>query len=52
MQEWDGSKYVKVSGDIKPNMDKVSPLLNAAAKEYTDKAGSWPKRTEACDKAS
>lgn len=52
MQEWDGSKYVKVSGDLKASMDKVSPLMNAAAKEYTEKAGSWPKRTEACDKAS
>jgi branched-chain amino acid transport system substrate-binding protein len=52
MQEWDGSKYVKVSGDIKPMTDKVSPLLSAAAKDYVDKAGNWPKRTEACDKAS
>ena len=25
---------------------------NAAAKEYADKNGNWPKRTEACDKAS
>lgn len=52
MQEWDGSKYVKVSGDLKASMDKVSPLMNAAAKDYTEKAGNWPKRTEACDKAS
>ncbi len=52
MQEWDGTKYVKISGDIKPMTDKVKPLLDAAAKDYTDKAGNWPKRTEACDKAS
>ena len=52
MQEWDGSKWVKASGDIKPMADKVSPLLSAAAKDYTDKNGNWPKRTETCDKAS
>ena len=52
MQEWDGTKWVKVSGDIKPMADKVSPLLTAAAKDYVDKNGNWPKRTEACDKAS
>jgi len=52
MQEWDGSKWVKTGGDIKPMTDKVSPLLSAAAKDYTDKNGNWPKRTEACDKAS
>jgi len=52
MQEWDGTKWAKVSGDIKPMADKVSPLLTAAAKDYTDKNGNWPKRTEACDKAS
>jgi branched-chain amino acid transport system substrate-binding protein len=52
MQEWDGTKWVKVSSDIKPMADKVSPLLTAAAKDYVDKNGNWPKRTEACDKAS
>jgi branched-chain amino acid transport system substrate-binding protein len=52
MQEWDGTKWAKVSGDIKPMADKVTPLLSAAAKDYTDKNGNWPKRTEACDKAS
>lgn len=52
MQEWDGTKWVKTGGDIKPMTDKVSPLLSAAAKEYVDKNTGWPKRTEACDKAS
>lgn len=52
MQEWDGTKWTKVSGDIKPMADKVKPLLDAAAKDYVDKNGNWPKRTEACDKAS
>ena len=52
MQEWDGTKWVKVSDPIKPMTDIVNPLLQAAAKEYTDKNGNWPKRTETCDKAS
>ncbi len=52
MQEWDGKKWVKVTGAIKPMTDKVGPLLTAAAKDYTDKNGSWPKRTETCDKSS
>jgi branched-chain amino acid transport system substrate-binding protein len=52
MQEWDGTKYVKVSEPIAPMMDKVSPLLDAAAKEYTEKNAGWPKRTEPCDKSS
>ena len=52
MQEWDGAKWVKVSGSIKPMTDKVGPLLAAAAKEYVDKNTGWPKRTETCDKSS
>jgi branched-chain amino acid transport system substrate-binding protein len=52
MQEWDGTKWVKVSGPIKPMMDKVGPLLTEAAKEYVEKNAGWPKRTEACDKSS
>jgi branched-chain amino acid transport system substrate-binding protein len=51
-QEWDGQKYVKISGDIAPMRDKVSPLLAAAAKDYAEKNSGWPKRTEACDKQS
>ncbi|MDO9411754.1 MAG: ABC transporter substrate-binding protein [Pseudolabrys sp.] len=52
MQEWDGTKWVRLPGELKAMTDKVNPLLEAAAKDYTDKAGNWPKRTEACDKAS
>ncbi len=52
MQEWDGTKWVKVSQPIKPMSDKVGPLLAAAAKEYVEKNSGWPKRTEACDKSS
>ena len=52
MQQWDGAKWVKVSDWIQPMKDKVSPLVSEAAKEYVDKNTGWPKRTEACDKAS
>lgn len=52
MQEWNGEKYVKVSGPLKPMTDKVEPLLESAAKDYAEKNTGWPKRTEVCDKAS
>jgi branched-chain amino acid transport system substrate-binding protein len=52
LQQWDGSKWVKLSDWIEPMKDKVQPLLDAAAKEYVEKNTGWPKRTEACDKAS
>ncbi len=49
VQEFDGTKYVKVSDWIAPMKDKVGPLLEAAAKDYAEKNTGWPKRTEACD---
>lgn len=52
MQQWDGSKWVKVSDWILPMKEKVRPLLEAAAKDYVSKNQPWPKRTEPCDKAS
>ena len=52
MQQWDGTKWVKVSDWITPMKDKVNPLIEAAAKDYVTKSQPWPKRTEACDKSS
>jgi branched-chain amino acid transport system substrate-binding protein len=52
MQQWDGTKWVKVSDYIAPMKDKVRPLIEAAAKDYVEKNTGWPKRTEACDKSS
>jgi len=52
MQEWDGQKWVKISGDLTFMSDKVMPLIDAAAKDYSEKNAGWPKRTEACDKPS
>jgi branched-chain amino acid transport system substrate-binding protein len=52
MQQWDGTKWVKVSDWIVPMKDKVRPLIEAAANDYVTKATGWPKRTEPCDKSS
>lgn len=49
VQEWDGEKYVKIGGPIKPMEDKVGPVAAAAAKDYVEKNAGWPKRSEACD---
>lgn len=48
IQEWDGTKWVKASDWIEPMKDAVRPLLEAAAKEYTEKNAPWPARTEPC----
>ncbi|QFU17359.1 ABC transporter substrate-binding protein [Microvirga thermotolerans] len=52
MQEWDGTKWVKISDPIEPMGDRVRAQLDAAAKDYAEKNAGWPKRTEPCDKAS
>ena len=52
MQQWDGTKWVKVSDWILPMKEKVRPLLEAAAKDYVTKNQPWPKRTEPCDKST
>jgi len=52
MQQWDGTKWVKVSDWIAPMKDKVRPMLEAAAKDYVSKNQPWPARTETCDKPS
>jgi len=49
VQEWDGTKFVKVSGNVAPMNEIVEPLLKEAAKEYVDKNAGWPKRSETCD---
>ncbi|WP_374629498.1 ABC transporter substrate-binding protein [Pannonibacter indicus] len=48
IQEWDGTKWVKATDWIEPMKDVVRPLLEAAAKEYTEKNAPWPARTEPC----
>ena len=52
VQEWDGTKWVKVSDMIQPMSERVQPLLQAAAKDYVEKNTGWPKRTEPCDAKS
>jgi branched-chain amino acid transport system substrate-binding protein len=52
VQQWDGTKWVKVSDWISPMKDKVIPLIDKAAADYVKQNAGWPKRTEACDKSS
>src|ERR1700730_6666688 len=52
MQQWDGTKWVKISDWISPMKDRVRPLIEAAAKDYVQQNTGWPKRTESCDKSS
>ena len=52
VQQWDGTKWVKVTDWILPMKDKVMPLIDAAAKDYVGKNQPWPKRSEVCDKSS
>ena len=52
VQQWDGTKWVKVSDWIAPIKTMVDPLIDKAAAEYVSKNAGWPKRTEACDKSS
>jgi branched-chain amino acid transport system substrate-binding protein len=52
MQEWDGTKYVKVSDWLEPLREMVMPLLEADAKAYAEKNAPWPKRSEQCDPKS
>jgi len=49
--QWDGQKWVQGSDWIEPMKDRVRPLLEQAAKDYST-ANSWPARTEACQKGS
>ncbi len=52
MQQWDGSKWVKISEWISPMREQVRPLIEAASKDYVEKNTGWPKRSEPCDKLS
>ncbi len=49
VQQWDGAKWVKSSDWIEPLTAKVEPLLEEAAKAYSEKNAPWPVRTEVCD---
>jgi branched-chain amino acid transport system substrate-binding protein len=49
VQEWDGAKWKKVSEAVPSALDKVQPLIDAAAKSYAEKNAGWPARSEACD---
>ncbi len=48
IQQWDGSKWNKITDWFEPMTEIVRPMLEAAAKEYAEKNAPWPKRTEPC----
>jgi branched-chain amino acid transport system substrate-binding protein len=52
VQSWYGAKWVRVAEPTPPMIVVTQPLVEAAAKDYVAKNAGWPKRTEACDKAS
>lgn len=49
LQQWDGTRWAKVSDWIAPMTERVQPLLDAAAREYVSKDPAWPARSEPCD---
>ena len=52
VSEWDGTKWTKKGDWVEPLKDEVRPLIESNAKDYVEKAGNWPKRTESCEKSS
>lgn len=52
VSQWDGTKYVKASDWMDPMKDIVRPLIEAESKGFVSKNTGWPKRSEACEKAS
>ena len=52
VMEWDGAKWTRASQQIQTQKNKVRPLIDAAAQEYATSNQGWPKRSEACDRAS
>ncbi|MBT9293255.1 ABC transporter substrate-binding protein [Prosthecodimorpha staleyi] len=51
LQQWNGTKWVKASDWITPMKDKVRPLLEKDASDYTTKNAPWPARSEECPKS-
>ncbi|MEM8592574.1 MAG: ABC transporter substrate-binding protein, partial [Pseudomonadota bacterium] len=49
--EWDGEKFVKASGLLKPNVDDYRDLLAASAADYAEANAPW-ETNESCDSAS
>ncbi|MEZ2409715.1 ABC transporter substrate-binding protein [Bosea sp. RCC_152_1] len=52
VSEWDGTKWTKKADWVEPMKDEVRPLIESNAKDYVEKAGNWPKRSESCEKSS
>lgn len=48
VQEWDGSKWQRISDWIEPDTAVVRPKLEEAAADYVSKNQPWQPREEAC----
>lgn len=46
--EWNGKDWEQASDWFSPMVERVTPLLEAAAKEYVEKNAPWPARDVAC----
>ncbi|MEO1709510.1 MAG: ABC transporter substrate-binding protein [Pseudomonadota bacterium] len=44
IQQWDGSKWTKISDWIEPMTDVVRPLLEKAASDYVSDKPNWPQQ--------
>ncbi len=49
IQQWHGTEWLKISGQILPMRSRMEPLLDAAVKDYASKNAPWPERQEPCD---
>jgi branched-chain amino acid transport system substrate-binding protein len=52
VQQWDGTRWSRVSNWIAPMTERLRPLHQAAVRDYLSRDPAWPKRTEPCDKSS
>ena len=49
IQQWHGATWLKISGQVMPMKARLQPLIDAAAKDFTEKNAPWPARSEPCD---
>jgi branched-chain amino acid transport system substrate-binding protein len=52
VQQWDGTRWSRVSDWIAPMTERLRPMLQSAVNDYVSRDPAWPKRTEPCDKSS
>ena len=48
MLQWDGEKFVQASDHLKPDLEAINPLIEAAAARYAEENAPWPMN-DACE---